>query len=42
LDDPSFTQGARAMAAEIAALPDISECLPIMEQLAGERSKREG
>jgi hypothetical protein len=27
------------MAAEIAALPDISACLPILEQLATERSK---
>jgi UDP:flavonoid glycosyltransferase YjiC (YdhE family) len=39
LDDPAFTEGARAMAAEIAALPDISACLPILEQLATERSK---
>jgi glycosyltransferase len=39
LDDPAFTEGARAMAAEIAALPDVSACLPILEQLATERSK---
>jgi hypothetical protein len=38
LDDPAFTEGARAMAAEIAGLPDISECLPILHQLAHERS----
>ncbi len=38
LDDPAFTEGARAMAAEIAGLPDISECLPILHQLANERS----
>jgi hypothetical protein len=41
LDDSAFTEGARAMAAEIAALPDVSECLPILEQLASKRSKRE-
>jgi UDP:flavonoid glycosyltransferase YjiC (YdhE family) len=35
LDDRTFTEGARAMAAEIAALPDIAECLPLLEQLAG-------
>jgi UDP:flavonoid glycosyltransferase YjiC (YdhE family) len=39
LDDPAFTEGARAMAAEIAALPDVSECPPILEELASERSK---
>ena len=39
LDDPAFTEGARAMATEIAALPDLSQCLPILEELAGERSK---
>jgi UDP:flavonoid glycosyltransferase YjiC (YdhE family) len=38
LEDPAFTEGARTMAAEIARLPDISECLPILEQLANERS----
>ena len=41
LDDSAFTEGARAMAAEIAALPDVSECLPILEQLASKRSKRD-
>ena len=41
LDDSAFTEGARAMAAEIAALPDASECLPILEQLASKRSKRD-
>jgi UDP:flavonoid glycosyltransferase YjiC (YdhE family) len=39
LDDPAFTEGARAAAAEIAALPDVSACLPILEQLATERTK---
>ena len=39
LDDSAFREGARAMAAEIAALPDVSACLPILEQLATERSK---
>jgi UDP:flavonoid glycosyltransferase YjiC (YdhE family) len=39
LDDPAFTEGARVMAAEIASFPDISECTPILEQLAGQRSK---
>jgi hypothetical protein len=29
------------MAAEIAALPDVSECRPILEQLASKRSKRD-
>jgi MGT family glycosyltransferase len=38
LDDPAVTEGARALAAEIARLPDISECRPILEQLAKERS----
>jgi UDP:flavonoid glycosyltransferase YjiC (YdhE family) len=39
LDDPAFTEGAHAIATEIAALPDVAECLPILEQLAGECSK---
>jgi UDP:flavonoid glycosyltransferase YjiC (YdhE family) len=34
LNEPHFTEGARAIAAEISALPDITECLPILEQLA--------
>ncbi|HET9778522.1 MAG TPA: glycosyltransferase [Propionibacteriaceae bacterium] len=38
LDDPAFTEGARAVAGEIAGLPDITECLPILEQLANQRS----
>ncbi len=38
LDDPAVTEGARALAAEIARLPDISGCRPILEQLANERS----
>ena len=37
LDDSAFAEGARAMAAEIAALPDIAECLPLLEQLASHR-----
>jgi glycosyltransferase len=37
LDDPTFAEGARAMAAEIAALPDIAECLPLLEQLASNK-----
>jgi glycosyltransferase len=37
LDDPAFARGARAMAAETAALPDIAECLPLLEQLASNR-----
>jgi UDP:flavonoid glycosyltransferase YjiC (YdhE family) len=40
LEDPVFTEGARAVATEISALADIAECLPILEELAGERSKR--
>jgi UDP:flavonoid glycosyltransferase YjiC (YdhE family) len=38
LDDPAFTEGARAMAAEIAGLPGVSECVPILQELANERS----
>jgi hypothetical protein len=38
LDQPAFTEGANAVAAEIAGLPAITECLPILEQLANERS----
>jgi hypothetical protein len=38
LDDPGFTEGARAVAAEIAGLPAITECPPILEQLANEPS----
>ena len=38
---PSPKEGARAMAAEIAALPDVSECRPILEQLASKCSKRD-
>ena len=34
LDDPGFRKGARAIAAEISSLQDITECLPILEQLA--------
>jgi UDP:flavonoid glycosyltransferase YjiC (YdhE family) len=39
MDDPAFIGGARAAAAEIAALPDVSACMPILEQLATERTK---
>jgi hypothetical protein len=38
---PSRKEGARAMAAEIAALPDVSECRPILARLASKRSKRD-
>jgi UDP:flavonoid glycosyltransferase YjiC (YdhE family) len=41
LDEPAFTEGARVMAAEIAALPDVSECTPILEQLASQHSKED-
>jgi glycosyltransferase len=37
LDEPAFAEGARAMATEIAALPDIAECVPLLEQLARNR-----
>jgi glycosyltransferase len=37
LDEPAFAAGARAMAAEISALPAIAECLPLLEQLASNR-----
>jgi UDP:flavonoid glycosyltransferase YjiC (YdhE family) len=40
LDDAAFIEGARAMAAEIAALPDVAECLPLLEQLASEKDVR--
>jgi UDP:flavonoid glycosyltransferase YjiC (YdhE family) len=40
-DDARFTDGARAIATEISALPDIAECLPILEELASERSNRD-
>jgi MGT family glycosyltransferase len=39
LDDPAYADGARAIAAEIAALPDVAEALPVLEQLATERSR---
>jgi UDP:flavonoid glycosyltransferase YjiC (YdhE family) len=39
LGDPTFAEGARAMAAEIAALPSVTESLLVLEQLANERSK---
>ena len=35
LDDPAFRVSAEAIAAEIAALPDVAECLPLLEDLAG-------
>ena len=38
LDDPAITERARALATEIAQLPDISECRPILEQLAEKRA----
>jgi glycosyltransferase len=39
LDDPAYADGARAIAAEIATLPDVAECMPVLEQFAGRRSK---
>jgi UDP:flavonoid glycosyltransferase YjiC (YdhE family) len=39
LDDPGFREGARAIAAEISALPDITGCLPILEQLANDHRR---
>jgi glycosyltransferase len=39
LDDPAYADGARAIAAGIATLPDVAECLPVLEQFAGRRSK---
>jgi UDP:flavonoid glycosyltransferase YjiC (YdhE family) len=42
LDDPAFAEGARSMAAEIAALPQISACLPILEELASARKEASG
>jgi glycosyltransferase len=39
LADPAYAHGARAIAAEIAALPDVAEAVPVLEQLATERSK---
>jgi UDP:flavonoid glycosyltransferase YjiC (YdhE family) len=35
LDDPAYRVSAEAIAAEIAALPDVAECLPLLEDLAG-------
>lgn len=34
LADPSYRAGAEAVAAEIAALPDVASCVPIIEGLA--------
>ena len=39
LDDPAYADGARTIAAAIAALPDVTEALPVLEQLATERSR---
>lgn len=35
LDEPAFTTAAKAVAAEIAALPPIDESVPLIEKLAG-------
>lgn len=35
LDDPEIAAGADAVAAEIAALPELAHCVPILEELAG-------
>ena len=39
LDDPAYADGARTIAAAIAALPDVTKALPVLEQLATERSR---
>jgi UDP:flavonoid glycosyltransferase YjiC (YdhE family) len=35
LDDPEINAGARAVAAEVAALPELVHCVSILEELAG-------
>lgn len=35
LGDPTFARRARAMADEIAALPEVATCPPVLEELAG-------
>jgi UDP:flavonoid glycosyltransferase YjiC (YdhE family) len=35
LDDPEITAGAHAVAAEVAALPELAHCVSILEGLAG-------
>lgn len=34
LDQPRYTDAARAMAAEIAALPDVNRCVDVLQELA--------
>ena len=35
LDDPEIAAGARAVSDEIGALPELKDCLPILDELAG-------
>jgi UDP:flavonoid glycosyltransferase YjiC (YdhE family) len=35
LTDPEITAGAHAVAAEVAALPELAQCVSILEELAG-------
>lgn len=35
LDDPEIATGVRMVAAEIAALPELVDCVPLLEELAG-------
>lgn len=37
LGEPTYREGARAVAAEIAALPDVATCPTVLEGLAGRR-----
>jgi hypothetical protein len=37
LDEPIFAEGAQLLAAEIAALPHVAECLTVLEELAATR-----
>jgi glycosyltransferase len=39
LDDPVYADGARTIAAEIAALPDVAECPPLFERIAAEHAE---
>jgi UDP:flavonoid glycosyltransferase YjiC (YdhE family) len=35
LGDPEITAGAHAVAAEVAAMPELVDCVSILEELAG-------
>jgi UDP:flavonoid glycosyltransferase YjiC (YdhE family) len=41
LDDPAYADGARTIAARIAALPDVADSPELLEQLAAEHSNQE-